>query len=87
MNEKNDEAYLEKTNLEYVKMAHAEWLEGFKGVRETSIEAIKAMYLLNGGALIALLALLGNMYGKTPAETSSPFFVFLAAILPAVDFH
>lgn len=74
---------LEKKNLEYVKMAHAEWLEHFRGVREFSNQAIRMLYVLNGGALLALLALLGNMYGTLHPEGPVFFSKFVNAITPA----
>jgi hypothetical protein len=76
--------YLQNVQLEYVKMAHAEWLEGFKGVKDFSSNAIRMLYVLNGGALIALLALIGNIYSKIiPGDQLLHFEKFLKAILPA----
>lgn len=86
-------------NYEYVRMAHSEWLEIHKGVRESAISAVRTLFLLNGGALIALLALAGNMYrvGHSADFTSfdkyvnlffghhsrTPFQEFVQATLPA----
>ena len=39
-------------------------------------------YLLNGGAIIAILALIGNMYGKQTGDRAI-FTRFLHAIIPA----
>lgn len=75
--------YLEKLSFEYVRMAHIEWLESFKGVREFSSQAIRMLYILNGGALIALLALIGNMFGKVGPDKVELFTVFLSAIIPS----
>jgi hypothetical protein len=70
-------------DIEYIKMAHAERLEASRGVREFSSYAIRMMYLLNGGAIIAILALIGNMYGKQTGDQSAIFTRFLHAIIPA----
>ena len=44
-------------------------------------------YLLNGGAIIAILALIGNMYGKQTGDRAI-FTRFLHAIIPAfIPYH
>src|SRR5258707_4450487 len=44
-----------------------EWhiAETFKGLISLSIEALKALLLINGGAAIAILAYLGNLASRT----------------------
>ena len=47
--------------------AHWEWhiTETFKGLVTLSIEALKALLLINGGAAVAILAYLGNLGSRT----------------------
>jgi len=44
-----------------------EWhiVETFKGLINLSIEALKALLLINGGAAVAILAYLGNLASRT----------------------
>lgn len=42
-------------------------LESFKGVLQFSLAAIRGIILVNGGAAIAILAFLGNVWSKDPS--------------------
>jgi hypothetical protein len=66
--------YVQNAQLEYVKMAHAEWLEGFKGVKDFSSNAIRMLYVSNGGAILALLALIGEYIRQNHARRSVAAF-------------
>jgi magnesium-transporting ATPase (P-type) len=68
-----NEEFEGKIRIEYAKFAHAEWLEGFKGVKEIASYALCMMFLVNGGALIAIGAFLGNVLGKMPPDQIAPF--------------
>jgi hypothetical protein len=41
--------------------------ETFKSLITISVEALKTLALVNGGAAVALLAYLGNLAARTPA--------------------
>jgi len=58
------DSFGDKARLEYLKMAHAEYLEALKATKEFSSSSVNMLFILNGGAIVALLAFLGNVYGK-----------------------
>ena len=74
---------LQEINLEIAKFRHAEFLEFARFTKEFSSASIKFLMLLNGGALVTLIALVGNMYGKVPGSDAKLPGQFLSAILPA----
>jgi len=57
--------YLYETNLEHAKRAHDQVLKAALDFRKSAIEsaniAIRAMILINGGAVVALLAFVGAL--------------------------
>jgi hypothetical protein len=65
-------------------------LEEFKGVLEFAYLTIKSLFLVNGGAIIALLSLVGTLWRDEPkivkvAIASIQFFslgLFLATLIP-----
>lgn len=52
--------------LEAAKLEHASNLEVWKAVLESGQTALRSLILINGGAVVALLAFLGNQLTKTP---------------------
>ncbi|HEM6675109.1 TPA: hypothetical protein ACHFX9_000378 [Citrobacter farmeri] len=67
------------TNIEIMKMNHASNLEVFRSVITVGANASKAFMIINGGAAIALLAFLGNIWNKesTPTAAASISFSLL----------
>jgi hypothetical protein len=57
-------------------------LETYKSVIQVSLEGLKLMALLNGGAAVAILAYLGNITGKVPKTPNMtwPMACFLAGL-------
>jgi hypothetical protein len=65
--------------------------ETFKGLIALSIEALKAMLLINGGAAVAILAYLGSLASRSPSvhlpNIKSALMWFAGGVLTAaVDF-
>lgn len=79
----NKAEYQEKINIEFIKIAHNEYIENFKGLKEFSTSGIRVLMLLNGGAIIAILALIGNMYGKIGVEAHNMLSKFINSMLPS----
>ena len=50
-------------NSPQIQKEHA--IETYKSLVQISVEGMKLLALLNGGAVVALLAYLGNLSGKT----------------------
>lgn len=59
------------TNLEVLKLNHATSLEVFRSVITVGANAAKSFMIINGGAAIALLAFLGNIWNKETTPTAS----------------
>ena len=59
------------------------WLETYKSLIALSIEGFKFAALANGGAVVALLAYLGNVAGKsiTLPDMRCPMAAFLAGLV------
>lgn len=58
-------------NIEIMKMDHAANLEVFRSVITVGANAAKAFMIINGGAAIALLAFLGNIWNKESTPTAA----------------
>lgn len=84
-------------------MAHPKFVEGaakiasegdhderklaIAAVNAYGIEAIKATFLLNGGAIIALLALLGGLLSKESLAVSGIARAMTKALMPGFQFY
>lgn len=57
--------------------------ETYKSLIQISVEGMKLLALLNGGAAVALLAYLGNLAGKSPSmpDMRCPMGFFLAGLV------
>jgi hypothetical protein len=64
-----------------IRKEHA--IETYKSLVQISVEGMKLLALLNGGAAVALLAYLGNVTAKTgsPPDMRVPMVFFLAGLL------
>src|SRR5574341_572110 len=64
-----------------IQKEHA--IETFKSLIQISVEGLKLLALLNGGAAVALLAYLGNVAGKglSPADMRLPMACYLVGLL------
>jgi hypothetical protein len=64
-----------------IQKEHA--IETYKSLIQISVEGLKALALLNGGAAVALLAFLGNLAGKASAmpDMRCPMAFFLAGLV------
>lgn len=62
-----------QASIEIMKLNHAAELEAFRSVITVGANASRAFMVINGGAAIALLAFLGNIWNKssTPEATSA----------------
>lgn len=62
-----------QSSLEVMKLNHASELEAFRSVIAVGANAAKSFMIINGGAAIALLAFLGNIWNKnsTPEATAA----------------
>lgn len=52
----------------FVEQAHAERMFVLSGIKEYGLSTIRQLTLLNGGALVALIAFLASLYGKDPSN-------------------
>ena len=64
-----------------IRKEHA--IETYKSLVQISVEGMKLLAILNGGAVVALLAYLGNVTAKTGAspDMRAPMAFFLAGLL------
>lgn len=64
-----------------IQKEHA--VETYKSLVQVSVEGMKLLALLNGGAAVALLAYLGNLAGKSPTmpDMRCPMAFFLAGLV------
>ncbi|MDR3494956.1 MAG: hypothetical protein P4L82_10155 [Ancalomicrobiaceae bacterium] len=76
----------EKIIIEYAKFAHVETIEVFRAVKEFSSYAIRMMFLVNGGAIIALLALAGNIVGKANTDNYAYYSKYSHVIVCSLVF-
>ncbi|AMJ60958.1 hypothetical protein [Bosea sp. PAMC 26642] len=66
--------------------SHDERKIAMAAVNAYGIEAIKATFLLNGGAIIALLALLSALYAKDSAYVAGAARLLTKSLIPAFKF-
>jgi hypothetical protein len=64
-----------------IRKEHA--IETYKSLIQVSVEGMKLLALLNGGAAVALLAYLGNVAGKSlpPPDMRLPMAFFLVGLV------
>lgn len=64
-----------------IQKEHA--IETYKSLIQISVEGMKLLALLNGGAAVAILAYLGNLAGKSPVmpDMRCPMGFFLAGLV------
>ncbi|WP_215843664.1 hypothetical protein HHS34_007285 [Acidithiobacillus montserratensis] len=57
-------------------------IETYKSIISLSVELYKALLLLNGGGLIALLTYIGSQHGLAPTNTwlSSAIYIFIGGL-------
>jgi len=67
-------------HIEQSKNYHASQLEMFKSVIASGQSAMRASFLMNGGASVALLAFIGHLSSTDPSKVSA----FSAVIIPFV---
>lgn len=67
-----------QSNLEWYKAQRQSQLEMFKSTMESAHSALRASLIVNGGAAVALLAFVGNVWAK--AQTASVAHALAAAI-------
>ena len=70
-------------------MTNEYWMETYRSMVSISMEALKFLVLINGGAAVAVLALLGNIYasGRPVPDMHCPMVLFaIALVLCGVSF-
>jgi hypothetical protein len=78
---KLDQSHGFEARKEYARQVHDYTLQYEKHLKEWGQTALRTIFLLNGGAIIALLTFIGGTIGKSTGTTS----VFPALFVPA--FH
>lgn len=66
-----------------VEGSHDERKIALSAVSAYGLESIKSVFLLNGGAIIALLTFLGALYGKDSSHVSGTARLLTAELIPA----
>ena len=69
-----------QVNLELLKIQNAFQIEVFKSVITVGANACRAFMIMNGGAAIALLAFLGNIWNKSSTPDASKAIAISLAI-------
>lgn len=72
-----------QTSIEEYKIKNAFQLEAFKSVITIGANACRAFMIMNGGAAIALLAFLGNIWNKSSTPNASKAIAISLAIFCA----
>jgi hypothetical protein len=62
------------------------WLETYKSLITIAIEGFKYLALINGGAIVVLLAYLGDVAGKSPPVPSPDMRLPVAAFITGLAF-
>jgi hypothetical protein len=75
-----------KEKIDYTKFAHAEHIEAMKAIREFSLQGIRMIYILNGGAIIALMTFIGNTFSNNDEPNIIIKSLYMYYILSAFPF-
>ncbi len=70
-----------KAELERFKINADLWKSGTEAAMDYAASAIKALLILNGGAALAFLALIGHLYGKEGTPEQLPYMLTPALLL------